>query len=130
MGSPKGKTHRQYAKEEKVKYIEDFNGSHMSMRKFTMQEGLSYGMFCRWLKNYAEEGEEGLSSHRDRCGNRYSAIHTSNSLDEIGRLQLQVAKLEADVARLKKRYLVKGSGLGKEFVTGNGRTFKSSKNSK
>jgi hypothetical protein len=84
-------------------------------------------MFQRWLQEYAEQGEEGLASHRNRCGNRYAALHTSKTLDEMGQLQLRMAKLEADVARLKKGYQVKGSGSQKEFVTGNGRSFKSSK---
>lgn len=79
------------------------------------------------MKDYAEKGEEGLASHRNRCGNRYAALHTSKTLDEMGQMQLRMAKLEADVARFKKGYLVKGSGSQKEFVTGNGKNFKSSK---
>ena len=39
----------------------------------------------------------------------------------------QAEKLEADVARLKKGYRVKGSGSQKEFVTGSGKSFRSSK---
>ena len=38
-----------------------------------------------------------------------------------------MAKVEADIARLKKGYQVKGSGSQKEFVTGSGKSFKSSK---
>ena len=85
------------------------------------------GMFERWMKEYDEQGEAGLASHRDRCGNRYAALHTSKTLDEMGQLQLRMAKLEADVARLKKGYRVKGSGSQKEFVTGSGKSFRSSK---
>lgn len=130
MGAPKGKPHRIFSKEEKIAYVEEYYKSHVSGRRYTLDKGLAYGPFCRWLKIYAEEGKDGLVSHRDRCGNRYSAIHTSKTLDEIGRLQLQVAKLEADVARLKKGYLVKGDGSRKEYVTGSGKIFRSSTNSK
>jgi hypothetical protein len=44
-----------------------------------------------------------------------------------GKLELRMLKLEADLARLKKGYLVKGSGSQKEYVTGSGKTFKLSK---
>ena len=130
MGSPKGKKHRIFTPEEKLCLVEKYYSSHVSQMQFAKQEAITYSCLCRWIKDYAEKGKEGLASHRDGCGNRYSALHTSKTLDEIGQLQLQVAMLEADVARLKKGYLVKGSGSSKEYVTGSGKTFKSSGNSK
>lgn len=127
MGAPKGKPHRQFTPEEKLAYIAKFQEAHISQSKFAKEYGLNLSMFKRWMKEYAEQGEAGLASHRNRCGNRYAALHTSKTLDEMGQLQLRMAKLEADVARLKKGYQVKGSGSQKEFVTGNGKNFKSSK---
>lgn len=127
MGSPKGKPHRKFTAEEKLRYINQFQESHISQSKFAKEHRLNLSMFKRWMKEYAEQGEEGLASHRNRCGNRYAALHTSKTLDDMGQLQLRMAKLEADVARLKKGYLVKGSGSQKEFVTGNGKSFRSSK---
>ena len=127
MGAPKGKPHRKFTKEEKLAYITEFQEAHVSQSKFAKEHGLYVRMFQRWLQEYAEQGEEGLASHRNRCGNRYAALHTSKTLDEMGQLQLRMAKLEADVARLKKGYQVKGSGSQKEFVTGSGKSFKSSK---
>lgn len=127
MGSPKGKVHRVFTQEEKLKHIEEYYKSHKSGRQYALEVGLNYGCFCRWLKAYSEEGDAGLASHRNRCGNRYAALHTSKTLDEMGQLQLRMAKLEADVARLKKGYQVKGSGFQKEYVTGNGKSFKSLK---
>ena len=127
MGSPKGKPHRKFTAEEKLRYINQFQESHISQSKFARENGLNVSMLRRWMKEYSEQGEEGLASHRDRCGNRYAALHTSKTLDDMGQLQLRMAKLEADVARLKKGYLVKGSGSQKEFVTGNGKSFRSSK---
>lgn len=101
--------------------------AHISQSKFAKEHGLNLSMFERWMKEYGEQGEAGLASHRDRCGNRYAALHTSKTLDEMGQLQLRMAKLEADVARLNKGYRVKGSGSQKEFVTGSGKSFRSSK---
>lgn len=127
MGAPKGKTHRHYTAEEKLSYITACQESHVSQARFAKENGINASMLQRWMKEYAEQGEEGLASHRNRCGNRYAALHKSKTLDEMGQLQLRMAKLEADVARLKKGYLVKGSGSRKEFVTGSGKSFKSSK---
>ena len=76
---------------------------------------------------YLEEGEESLNP---RGGNPYAALHSSKSLSEVERLRLIVAKQEVEIARLKKGYWVEGVGANKEYVTGNGKSTKSSKNSK
>ena len=102
MGSLKGKPHWKFTAEEKLSYINQFQESHISQSKFAKENGLNVSVLQRWMKEYAEQGEEGLASHRNRCGNRYAALHRSKTLDEIGQLQLRMAKLEADVARLKK----------------------------
>ena len=129
MGAPKGKKHRMFTQEQKARIIERYFEEHKSGRQFAKEQEIDYGCFCRWLKQYYEEGIEGLASHRNRCGNRYAALHTSKTLDEIGQLQLRMVKLETDVARLKKGYQVKGSGSQKEYVTGSGRSFRLSRNS-
>ena len=103
MGALKGKPHRKFTQAEKLAYISEFQDAHISQSKFAKEHGLNLSMFERWMKEYAEQGEASLASHRDRCGNRYAALHTSKTLDEMGQLQFRMAKLEADVARLKKR---------------------------
>ena len=128
MGAPKGKPHRKFTAEEKLTYITKCQESHISQSRFAKEEGINVSVLQRWMREYAEQGIEGLASHRNRCGNRYAALHTSKTLDEMGQLQLRMAKLETDVARLKKGYQVKGSGSQKEFVTGSGKSFRSSKN--
>ena len=127
MGAPKGKPHRKFTPEEKLAYVKAYQNSHTSQSRFAKENNLTLSVLERWLKDYAEQGEEGLASHRNRCGNRYAALHSSKTLDEMGQLQLRMAKLEADVARLKKGYQVKGSGSQKAYVTGDGKSFRSSK---
>ena len=83
-------------------------------------------MVSVWVKKYLEEGEDALEPHN---GNPYAALHTSKSLSAVERLRLMVAKLEVENARLKKGYWVEGAGASKEYVTGNEKTMKSSKNS-
>jgi elongation factor G len=78
------------------------------------------------MEKYLEEGENALEPHN---GNPYAALHTSKSLSEVERLRLIVAKQEVEIARLKKGYWVEGAGANKEYVTGSGKTTKSSKNS-
>ena len=102
MGAPKGKPHRKFTPEEKLRYITELQESHISQSRFAKEQGINISILKRWMKDYAEQGEEGLASHRNRCGNRYAALHTSKTLDEMGQMQLRMAKLEADVARLKK----------------------------
>ena len=128
MGSPKGKKHRVFTKEEKLRIVKEYLCAHETMHKFGVEHNLNISVLRYWVRNYSEKGEEGLASYRDKCGNKYSALHTSNSLDEMGKLELRMLKLETDLARLKKGYLVKGSGSQKEYVTGSGKIFKLSKN--
>ena len=130
VGSTKGKPHRRYSQEEKLRVVERYHQEHISVLALSKSDGINYSVVQRWILEYAKEGEAALAPHDDRKGNRYSAIHTSNTIDEIGCLKLQVAKLEADMARLKKGYLVKGDGFQKEYVTGSGKIFRSSTNSK
>ena len=123
----KGIPHRKWSKEEKLKIIHLHLDEHMSLLKIEKEYGIRKGLVCTWVKKYLEEGEDALEPHN---GNPYAALHTSKSLSEIERLRLMVAKLEVENARLKKGYWVEGVGANKEYVTGKGKTTKSSKNSK
>ena len=87
---------------KKNRLYRGFFESNKSGRQYAKDAELDYGCFCRWLKAYHEEGRDGLASHRNRCGNRYAALHISKNLNALGQLQLRMAKVEADVARLKK----------------------------
>ena len=122
----KGTPHRRWSKEEKLKYVRLHLEEHQSLRQIEQEHGVSNGLVSAWVKKYLEEGEEALEPHN---GNPYAALHTSKSLSEVERLRLMVAKLEVENARLKKGYWVEGAGANKEYVTGSGKTTKSSKNS-
>ena len=122
----KGVPHREWSKEEKLRIIRLHLDEHISIRKIEKEYGVSNGLVSAWVKKYLEEGEEALESH---TGNPYAALHTSRSLSEVERLRLIIAKQEVEIARLKKGYWVEGVGANKEYVTGSGKTTKSSKNS-
>ena len=125
MGSKKGVPHRRWSKEEKLKIVKAHLEEHKSAREIREEYSVSESLVSAWVKKYLEEGVEALEA---RNGNPYAALHTSKSLSEVERLQLLVAKQEIEIARLKKGYWVEGAGVNKEYVTGKGKTMKSSKN--
>lgn len=127
MSGKKGVPHRRYSKEEKLKYVKLHLEEHHSLMEIEREYGMDNRLVSAWTKKYLEEGEDALEPHN---GNPYAALHTSKSLSEVERLRLLVAKQEVEIARLKKGYWVEGVGANREYVTGSGKTTKSSKNSK
>ena len=123
----KGIPHRKFSKEEKMKYVRLHLEDHIPVRQIEREYGIGASLISSWVKRYLQDGEEALES---RNGNPYAALHRSKNLSEVERLQLLVAKQEVEIARLKKGYWVEGVGVNKEYVTGNGKTTKFSKNSK
>lgn len=117
--------HRKWSKEEKLRFIRLHLDEHISIREIERKYGVRNTMVSAWVKRYLEDGEEALEP---RNGNPYAALHTSKSLSEADRLRLIIAKQEVEIARLKKGYWVEGVGANKEYVTGKGKTTRSSKN--
>ena len=124
--SKKGVPHRKWSKDEKLRIIRLHMDEHISIQEIEKEYGVNHSLVSAWVKKYLEEGEAALEPHN---GNSYAALHTSKSLSEVERLRLIVAKQEVEIARLKKGYWVEGAGANKEYVTGNGKTTKLSKNS-
>ena len=122
----KGVPHRKWGKEDKLKIVQLHLTEHISIKQLGKEYGIEHSLVSAWVKKYLEEGENALEPHN---GNPYSALHTSKSLSEVERLRLIVAKQEVEIARLKKGYWVEGVGANKEYITGSGKTTKSSKNS-
>ena len=127
MGTKKGIKPRKWSKEEKLKIIRLNLEEHKTLVQIEREYSVSSGLVSTWVKKYLEEGQSALES---RSGNPYAALHRSKSLSEEERLRLIVAKQEVEIARLKKGYWVEGAGADKEYVIGNGKTMKLSKNSK
>ena len=126
MGTRKGTKPRKWSKEEKLKLVLLHLNEKVSLMQIEKEYSVSNGLVSTWVKKYLNGGEEALVS---RSGNPYAALHTSKSLSEVERLRLIVAKQEIEIARLKKGYWVEGVGANKEYVTGNGKSTKSLKNS-
>ena len=124
----KGQKKRIWTPEQKAQIVHKHLDEHVSVRTLEKEFTADRSMICRWVKEYLAEGEQAFIP-KGRPGNRFAALHTSKSLSEVERLRLMVAKLEIENARLKKGYWVEGAGANKEYVTGSGKTTKSSKNS-
>ena len=121
----KGTSHRKWSKEEKLHYIHLHLDEHLSVREIERKYGVGSSLVSAWVKRYLEDGEEALEA---KNGNPYAALYTSKLLSEMDRLRLIIAKQEVEIARLKKGYWVEGAGVSKEYITGKGKTMKSSKN--
>lgn len=120
----KGTPHRKWSKEEKLRFVRLHLDEHIAIREIERRYGVRNSLVSAWVKRYLEDGEEALEP---KNGNPYAALHTSKSLSEVERLRLIIAKQEVEIARLKKGYWVEGVGANKEYVTGKGKTTKSSK---
>jgi transposase-like protein len=125
IGRPKGGKNRKYTYEFKLKVVKDRENNHLSWTELAVK----YGVYCSVIQRWAKLYNEGLlETGRKRTGNPYSALHTSKSLSKEERLELENLKLKIENERLKKGYLVKGGGAGKEYVSISGANIRSSKN--
>lgn len=116
MGRPKGGKNRKWTPEEKERIVLRYLNSSSSRSAICKEEHITDQMLHTWVNKYQAGGIDALVNQTGKRGNPYAALHTAKDLPEIKRLQLQVAKLEADVERLKKGYVVKGDGAKKEFA--------------
>ena len=117
MGRPKGGRNRKWTNKERLKFVLMCEEEHLSYRAVAKEEGIPQGTLWNWIRRYREGGEDALNPEKLHPGNRFSALHVSKSLSEEDRLKLIIEKLQIENERLKKGYIVKGVGAGKEFVT-------------
>ena len=54
MGRTKGGKNRYWSKEEKLRIINRVLVDGMSARQVAIQESISDGMLCKWIKKYLE----------------------------------------------------------------------------
>lgn len=116
MGRPKGGKNRRWTPEEKERIVLKYLNSASSRKSICNEEHVTDRMLSTWVNKYQKDGISGLVNQTGKRGNPYAALHTARDLPEIKRLQLQVAKLEVEVERLKKGYVVKGDGARKVYV--------------
>ncbi|MDE8082463.1 leucine zipper domain-containing protein [Erysipelothrix rhusiopathiae] len=116
MGRPKGGLNNKWTYEDRIKVVTRHVDEHISAAKLSQETGIPKGTINGWIDRFMRDGKEGLKNKK-KTGNHFSALHTSKSLTEIERLQLEILKRDIEIARLKKGYQVKGVGVNKAFVT-------------
>ena len=116
MSRPKGGKNRSWSKEEKLRIVKRYFDEHIGRITLAKEENISSGMLWNWIQKYRLGGEDALENKK-KTGNKYSAIYTSKSLSVEERQRLIIEKQQIEIERLKKGYIVKGVGAGKEFVT-------------
>lgn len=126
MGRAKGRTNHIWSFEERLRIVNKYLEGGMGQPTLAKAENVPEGTLQGWISRYMKDGEAGLQNKR-KTGNHFSALHASNSISELERLQLLVLKQEIEIERLKKGYTVEGVGADKVFVTSNGKSTKSSK---
>ena len=116
MGRPKGGKNRKWTKEDRMRVVKRYLDEHIGTGTLAKIENVPRGTLRKWITKYLKSGEEALESKK-KVGNRFSALHTSKSLTLEERQRLIIEKQQIEIERLKKGYIVKGVGAGKEYVT-------------
>jgi len=115
MARPKGGTNRKYDYEFKLMVVQDRITNHTSWPVLAKRYDISRRNAQRWVDLY----NEGIlkEGRKHKRGNKFAALHSSKSLSNEERLELENLKLRIENERLKKGYMVKGVGVNKEFVS-------------
>ena len=116
MGKVCRRKNRRWTKEDRIRVVKRYLDEHIGTGTLAKIENVPRGTLRKWITKYLKSGEEALESKK-KVGNRFSALHTSKSLTLEERQRLIIEKQQIEIERLKKGYIVKGVGAGKEYVT-------------
>ena len=103
------RTNRYWSKEDKLKIINKVLINGISARQVAIQEDISDGMLCTWIKKYLEQGENALENKK-KPGNPLTKYSRRKELNELEKLEYENMKLRIENERLKKGYMMKGDG--------------------
>ena len=103
------RTNRYWSKEDKLKIINKVLINGISARQVAIQEDISDGMLCTWIKKYLEQGENALENKK-KPGNPLTKYSRRKELNELEKLEYENMKLRIENERLKKGYIMKGDG--------------------
>lgn len=98
MGRPKGGKNRYWFKEEKLRIINKVLVDGMSTRQVAIQESISDGMLCRWIKKYLEQGEKALEN-KNKPGNPLAKYSRRKELSDLEKLEYENMKLRIENER-------------------------------
>lgn len=100
MGRPKGGKNRTYSKEFKVSVVKEIIGGK-SVREISRMHGINKSVVQRWVHEYDEGGEAGLTPKR-KSGNPLAMYQKRKDLSEVEQLRYELVLAHMEIARLKK----------------------------
>ena len=109
MGRPKGGKNKYWSKEEKLRIVKKVVDDGYSSKEVAKQENINDAMIRRWVRLYAEKGEDSLQNKR-KPGNPLVKYSKRKNLTELEKLEYENMKLRIENERLKKGYMMKGDG--------------------
>ena len=107
---------RYWSKEDKQKIINEVIVDGNSIVYVANKYDISSGLLGNWLRKYRDNGDSGLINKR-KPGNPLTKYSMRKQLSEIEALEYENMKLRIENERLKKGYLVEGSGQNKIFIS-------------
>ena len=128
MGRPAGTKNNMRTPEEKETIILEYLNGKVGYRVVAKSYGLSGSTLKKWIKQYRDQGIEGLKSNTGKCSKKGITGRPKKAKTREEELERENAKLKIEIERLKKGYYVKGVGQRKEYVSINNKSIKSSKN--
>ena len=123
IGRPRGGTNKYWTKEEKFKIVCRVINNYESLNSVAINEKISLSQLHTWITRYLDGGLENLENKR-RPGNSMIKYQARNQLTKEEQLEYENMKLRIENERLKKGYMVKGSGQKKEFISINNENLK------
>ena len=128
MGRPIGTKNNMRVPEEKEKIVLEYLNGRVGYKTVARSHNIHPRRFFVWIKNYRENGIEGLKSKTGKCSKKGIVGRPKKAATREEELERENAKLKIEIERLKKGYYVKGVGQRKEYVSINNRNFKSLEN--
>ncbi|CDR30920.1 Uncharacterised protein [Acholeplasma oculi] len=116
-----------YSDDEKFSIVQDHINNRLSIRACATKYKVAVTSIVMWLRSYRLHGKEGLKSQigRKRGSGKGRPLGTFKPKTTIEELEKENIKLQIEIERLKKGYLVKGVGAKKVFISINNKNFKS-----
>ena len=100
--SKKGKAHRKWSKEEKLRIVHLHLDEHKSLRQLEKEYGINNGLIGTWVKKYLVDGTAGLIDRRGHHKTDGEVDKLEHLRRENLRLKRQLKENDMVVELLKK----------------------------
>lgn len=109
MAGKRNKPNRYWAKEDKLKLVNEVIIDNKSISEVARENNLDKSQLRKWIEKYYEYGVDGLENQR-KPGNPLIKYSSRKELTELEKLEYENMRLRIENERLKKGYMMKGDG--------------------